>query len=90
MNAIRALVAGCYMCGLSAGRTNTVAGEGDPNADLVCVGEAPGYNEDMQGKPFVGRAGDLLTDMIKATGDARDQVVPCFYQSTRSRSTRGT
>jgi DNA polymerase len=68
------LIAGCHLCGLAASRTHTVPGEGNPNADLVFIGEAPGYHEDMQGRPFVGRAGQLLTDMIRAMDLEREDV----------------
>lgn len=71
---LRNLVVGCYMCSLAPGRTQTVFGEGNPQADLMFVGEAPGYHEDIQGRPFVGRAGALLTDMIKAMGFEREDV----------------
>jgi len=71
---LRDLVSGCQMCGLAAGRTLTVFGEGNPKADLMFIGEGPGYHEDVQGKPFVGRAGALLTKMIQAMGLQRDQV----------------
>jgi len=62
------------MCGLAAGRTLTVFGEGNPRAELMFVGEGPGYHEDVQGKPFVGRAGALLTQMIQAMGFQREEV----------------
>ena len=68
------LVSGCHMCGLAQGRTRTVYGTGSPRAELMFVGEGPGYHEDMQGKPFVGRAGALLTAMIQAMGLKRDDV----------------
>jgi len=58
-------VRACCRCGLAAERTNAVPGEGAPNARLVFVGEAPGADEDRQGRPFVGRAGQLLTDIIE-------------------------
>jgi DNA polymerase len=67
-------VKGCVKCPLSRGRTNTVFGEGDPDADLMFVGEAPGQEEDRTGRPFVGRAGELLTKMIGAMGLSREQV----------------
>ncbi len=54
----------CRRCGLSEGRTNIVYGVGNPNADVMFVGEGPGAEEDRQGEPFVGRAGQLLTDII--------------------------
>jgi len=67
-------VAGCTKCRLAEGRTQVVFGVGDPNADLMFVGEAPGYHEDQQGKPFVGQAGKLLDKLLAAIGLERDQV----------------
>jgi len=77
LDELRRLVAGCYMCSLAPGRTQTVFGVGNTQTDLVFVGEAPGYHEDIQGKPFVGRAGALLTDMIRAMGFEREDVFIC-------------
>lgn len=71
------LVRGCVRCGLHAQRTQTVFGVGDPRAALVFVGEGPGADEDLQGKPFVGRAGQLLTRMIAAMSLTREQVYIC-------------
>lgn len=67
-------VSKCTRCGLSESRTNAVFGEGDIQADLMFVGEGPGRDEDIQGRPFVGRAGQLLTRIIKAMGFERQQV----------------
>jgi len=67
-------VAGCTKCRLAEGRTQVVFGVGDPNADLMFVGEAPGYHEDQQGKPFVGQAGKLLDNLLAGIGLERDQV----------------
>ncbi|MBT3278161.1 MAG: uracil-DNA glycosylase [Phycisphaerales bacterium] len=67
-------VSSCAKCVLCQTRTQTVFGEGDPNADLVFVGEAPGADEDEQGKPFVGKGGQLLTKMITAMGLSREEV----------------
>ena len=67
-------VRSCTRCPLAQGRTQTVFGEGDPCAPLVFVGEGPGQEEDRTGRPFVGRAGELLTKMIAAMGLARHQV----------------
>ena len=67
----------CTRCALCEARTRTVFGEGDPNADLVFVGEGPGQEEDRQGRPFVGRAGELLTKMIVAMGLSRERVFIC-------------
>ena len=64
----------CVKCALSKGRHNTVFGEGDPRARLMFVGEGPGQDEDETGRPFVGRAGQLLDRMIVAMGLAREQV----------------
>jgi len=67
-------VAGCTKCRLARGRTQVVFGVGDPSADLMFVGEAPGYHEDQQGKPFVGQAGKLLDNLLAGIGLQRDQV----------------
>ncbi len=64
----------CTLCPLSAGRKNAVPGEGDSGARLMFVGEGPGAEEDIQGKPFVGRAGQLLTKIIEAMKIRRDDV----------------
>ncbi len=68
----RALV--CTACGLSETRTNVVFGVGDPGARLMLVGEAPGKNEDLQGEPFVGAAGQLLDELLGGIGIAREDV----------------
>jgi DNA polymerase len=72
--ALRAKVAACTRCTLSATRTQTVFGVGSMSADWLIVGEAPGAEEDRQGEPFVGRAGQLLNSMLRAIGLAREQV----------------
>ena len=64
----------CTRCKLAKGRTKLVFGVGNPSAELVFVGEGPGEDEDRQGEPFVGRAGQLLTKMIEAMGYRRDEV----------------
>jgi uracil-DNA glycosylase len=74
---IREELGDCQRCRLAGGRQQIVFGTGNPNADLVFVGEAPGFEEDRQGEPFVGAAGQLLTKMIEAMGFARDQVYIC-------------
>jgi len=71
---IREDIGDCTRCKLSKGRTKIVFGTGNPNADLMFVGEGPGRDEDLSGEPFVGRAGKLLTDMIKAMGLQREDV----------------
>jgi DNA polymerase len=75
--ALAAQVAACTACKLHSTRTNTVFGVGDPRAEVVFIGEAPGRNEDEQGLPFVGRAGALLNDILKAIGFAREDVYIC-------------
>ncbi|MEX0654059.1 MAG: uracil-DNA glycosylase [Phycisphaeraceae bacterium] len=67
-------VRGCTKCELCHGRTQTIFGEGDPDADILFIGEGPGRDEDEQGRPFVGRSGQLLTKMIEAMGLSREQV----------------
>ena len=67
-------VRGCVLCGLHATRTQTVFGVGNRNAELLVVGEAPGAEEDRQGEPFVGRAGQLLNSMLRAMRAPRETV----------------
>jgi uracil-DNA glycosylase len=67
-------VKNCKLCRLCETRRNTVFGEGDPDAKIVFIGEGPGVNEDLQGRPFVGRAGELLNKMIAGMGLRREQV----------------
>ena len=67
----------CTNCFLAQGRINVVPGEGNPRADLLLVGEGPGQTEDQTGRPFVGRAGELLTEILRAIGFERDQVFIC-------------
>ena len=74
MPRIREDIGDCTRCKLHKGRTNIVFGVGNPKAELVFVGEGPGHDEDLKGEPFVGRAGRLLTDMIKAMGLQREDV----------------
>ncbi len=66
--------AGCTRCRLSQGRTQVVFGAGNPHADLMFVGEAPGFHEDKQGIPFVGQAGKLLDKLLAGVGLWRDDV----------------
>ena len=67
-------VAGCTRCRLAQGRTQVVFGAGDPHADLMFVGEAPGFHEDKQGLPFVGQAGKLLDKLLAGIGMSRPDV----------------
>jgi uracil-DNA glycosylase len=71
---VAARVRGCFSCALSKTRTQAVPGEGDPNAQVMFIGEAPGFNEDQQGRPFVGQAGKLLDDLLAQAGLSRSTV----------------
>ena len=77
LDAVRELLGDCRRCPLHRTRHSLVFGEGNPEADLVFVGEAPGADEDAQGRPFVGRAGQLLTKIIGAMGLKREEVYIC-------------
>ncbi|HSW94261.1 MAG TPA: uracil-DNA glycosylase [Gammaproteobacteria bacterium] len=72
--ALRQAVASCTACGLDKTRTQTVFGSGNHQAKLMVIGEAPGFHEDQQGEPFVGRAGQLLNAMLESVGLARSTV----------------
>ncbi|NCF52614.1 uracil-DNA glycosylase [Gammaproteobacteria bacterium] len=71
---LREAVAACTRCILHESRTQTVFGVGDPDADWMIIGEAPGAEEDRRGEPFVGRAGKLLDEMLRAIGQKRESV----------------
>jgi len=71
------IIAKCTRCPLYKTATNPVPGEGSPTAELVCVGEAPGENEDKTGRPFVGPAGQLLTKILAAINLSREDVFIC-------------
>jgi DNA polymerase len=73
-NELRSAVAACQRCELHSTRTQTVFGVGNPQSRWMFIGEAPGVEEDKQGEPFVGRAGQLLTSMIRALGLRREDV----------------
>ncbi len=77
LDAIRSDLNDCRRCKLSPTRTNLVFGSGNPHAELMFVGEAPGADEDAQGLPFVGRAGQLLTRIIESIGIRREDVFIC-------------
>ena len=74
LDEIRAEVQACRRCPLADGRTQTVFGEGNPNARVLIVGEAPGKNEDLQGEPFVGAAGKYLNELLAIAGLKREDV----------------
>jgi uracil-DNA glycosylase len=89
LKVIREDIGDCTRCRLHKGRTNLVFGVGNVNADLMFVGEGPGADEDAQGEPFVGRAGQLLNNMISAMGIKREDVyianvVKCRPPSNRT------
>ena len=71
---VRNRVVSCVNCNLSKTRTNAVPGIGNVKSDVIFVGEAPGRNEDLQGKPFVGTAGQILSEALEFAGFTRDQV----------------
>ncbi len=73
-NALRQEIKECQLCSLSKSRTQAVPGEGPQNADLVILGEAPGRKEDLQGRPFVGASGKLLTELLAGAGIDRSTV----------------
>ena len=75
MDALSTACASCEKCRLAAGRTNLVFGVGDPHAKLLFVGEGPGYQEDVQGEPFVGPSGQLLDKYLSAIGLDREHGV---------------
>ena len=101
LDALQQEAAECTRCRLAEGRTQVVFGVGDPNADLMFVGEAPGFHEDKQGYPFVGQAGKLLDKLLAGIGLERADVyianvikcrppataIPCPTRSRRASRT---
>lgn len=77
LEAIAAEITACTRCGLHAGRAKAVPGTGDHRSRLVLIGEAPGQEEDRQGLPFVGRSGQLLSDILRAVDLVREDVFIC-------------
>jgi len=90
LDVLAATVAQCRLCGIGATRTNSVFGEGDPCAALMVVGEGPGETEDRLGRPFVGRAGELLDRMLLAIGLPREDVFICNTVKCRPTLDTGT
>jgi DNA polymerase len=88
LDEIRKELGDCQRCKLCKGRTQIVFGSGNPKAELVFVGEAPGADEDQQGVPFVGAAGQLLTKMIEAMQFSRDTVYICNVAKCRPPNNR--
>ena len=77
LDELNGLICNCMKCPLGSTWTNFVFGVGSPKADIVLIGEAPGADEDAQGEPFVGRAGQLLNKILDATGFKREEVFIC-------------
>jgi DNA polymerase len=88
LDRVREELGDCTRCKLHSTRTQIVFGVGNPKADLVFVGEAPGADEDAQGEPFVGRAGQLLTKIIEAMGMRREDVYICNILKCRPPNNR--
>jgi uracil-DNA glycosylase family 4 len=83
LEAVAAEAAGCTRCRLRESRTQVVFGQGDPHADLMFVGEAPGFHEDRQGVPFVGPSGQLLNRLLEGIGLRREDVYICNVVKSR-------
>jgi DNA polymerase len=88
LDALKTAIGECTRCGLSRGRTQVVFGEGNPYSELVFVGEGPGRDEDLKGRPFVGEAGQLLTRIIEAMGLSREKVYICNVVKCRPPNNR--
>jgi uracil-DNA glycosylase len=86
--AVAAEAAGCTRCRLHQSRTQVVFGQGDPHADLMFVGEAPGFHEDRQGVPFVGPSGQLLNRLLEGIGLRRQDVYICNVVKSRPPNNR--
>lgn len=81
-------VANCQACVLAQGRKNSVPGEGPENAEIVFIGEGPGFHEDQQGRPFVGAAGNLLEELLESIGLRREDVYICNVIKCRAPGNR--
>lgn len=88
LDGFHADISGCMKCPLGAARTSFVFGSGNPNADIMVIGEAPGADEDAQGLPFVGRAGQLLTKILESIELQRDDVYICNILKCRPPNNR--
>ena len=88
LSALDEFSSGCTRCSLSGSRNRVVFGSGSENADLMFIGEGPGAEEDKQGLPFVGKAGNLLTSMIYALGYEREEVYICNVVKCRPPNNR--
>ena len=74
LNKVASEVSVCLLCGLAAGRNKAVPGEGPDNAEIMLIGEGPGFHEDKQGRPFVGPSGQFLNELLASAGYKREQV----------------
>jgi uracil-DNA glycosylase len=74
IDSVRSQVISCIKCNLSKTRTNAVPGKGNPKAEILFIGEAPGRNEDLKGEPFVGSAGNILSEALSSVGLSRDNI----------------
>lgn len=83
-----AIIRACRLCALAETRTHAVPGEGPLDAEVMCIGEAPGLNEDRQGRPFVGAAGQFLTELLAAAGLRREEVYICNVLKCRPPNNR--
>ncbi len=81
-------IGGCQKCDLAKTRTRAVPGEGNPNADIVFIGEGPGFHEDQQARPFVGAAGKFLDELLASIGLKRSDVFICNVLKCRPPSNR--
>ena len=85
---LRRKISECQRCALHLTRTNTVPGEGDADADIMFIGEAPGKNEDLKGKPFIGRAGDIFDKLLESVSLTREQIYLCNILKCRPPNNR--
>lgn len=88
IDAIRSEVSNCKQCELYKTKNKYVFGEGNPNADIVFIGEAPGANEDKTGKPFVGRAGQIFDELLNSVGIDRKDIFVCNILKCRPSENR--
>ncbi len=85
---LAAEIAQCQKCPLARGRNHTVPGEGPADAKVMFIGEAPGFHEDRQGRPFVGAAGQFLEQLLQSIGMSREQVYICNVVKCRPPNNR--
>lgn len=85
---LRVKIASCERCDLHQTRANTVPGEGDVNSPIMFIGEAPGKNEDLQGKPFIGRAGNVFSRLLESIGLTREDIYLCNILKCRPPNNR--